>query len=230
MSDENDSVAGGGGSFPLRGSGGRGGENASSDVRAVPAALGLAADGDCGPKTIAAIKAYQKKMGQAKADGRVDVGGTTERALAGVTATVAVPAMGTDAPIATYSIDEPESGTVGEQVYKQPFRKLPTYVLDDLLHGDASNIEVHGDASNTDKQGDNDKLSKRRAKAVVDVLIGRGVSDNALTSRTDRSCMAPTDDEARERESAAWRKVVPKIKGEIRVAVPKVAPGTLEAA
>lgn len=75
-------VAAGSGSFPLGGSVGHKGENAANDVRAVQAALGIPADGDCGPKTIAAIKAFQKQMGQAKPDGRVDAGGATERALA----------------------------------------------------------------------------------------------------------------------------------------------------
>ncbi len=74
---------GGTGSFPLGGSVGRGGRNAPNDVRAVQAALGISADGKCGEGTIAAIVAFQRNMGQAKPDGRVDAGGGTERALAG---------------------------------------------------------------------------------------------------------------------------------------------------
>lgn len=74
---------GGTGSFPLGGSVGRGGKNAANDVRAVQAALGISADGQCGGGTIAAIEAFQRTMGQAKPDGRVDAGGGTERALAG---------------------------------------------------------------------------------------------------------------------------------------------------
>lgn len=70
------------GSFPLGGSVGRKGKNAASDVRAVQQALGLPADGACGPKTIAAIEAYQRKMGATRPDGRVDAGGATERSLA----------------------------------------------------------------------------------------------------------------------------------------------------
>lgn len=69
------------GSFPLRASVGRGGKNAPGDVRAVQAALGIVADGQCGPKTVAAIKAFQTYMGARKPDGRVDPGGATERAL-----------------------------------------------------------------------------------------------------------------------------------------------------
>ncbi|MEO8310266.1 MAG: hypothetical protein ABI520_03755 [Caldimonas sp.] len=71
------------GSFPLHGSVGRGGQNASADVRAVQGALGIAADGACGAQTIGAIEAFQRKMGVAKPDGRVDAGGATERALRG---------------------------------------------------------------------------------------------------------------------------------------------------
>ena len=75
--------AGGTGSFPLGGSVGRGGKNAANDVRAVQTALGITADGQCGGQTIAAIEAFQKNMGQAKPDGRVDAGGATEQALSG---------------------------------------------------------------------------------------------------------------------------------------------------
>ena len=43
----------------------------------------LATDGDCGPRTIAAITAYQAQvLGQARPDGRVDPGGRTWQALA----------------------------------------------------------------------------------------------------------------------------------------------------
>jgi len=74
---------GGSGTFPLGGSVGRGGKNAANDVRAVQSALGIGVDGQCGGQTIAAIEAFQRNMGMAKADGRVDAGGGTERALAG---------------------------------------------------------------------------------------------------------------------------------------------------
>ena len=77
------SAGGGGtGSFPLSGSVGRGGKNAANDVRAVQGALGLTSDGRCGPQTIAAIEAFQRRIGQSRPDGRVDVGGATERAMA----------------------------------------------------------------------------------------------------------------------------------------------------
>ena len=72
---------GGTGSFPLSGSVGRGGKNAPNDVRAVQAALGVASDGRCGGQTIAAIEAFQRTIGQARPDGRVDPSGATERAL-----------------------------------------------------------------------------------------------------------------------------------------------------
>ena len=77
-------AAGATGAFPLGGSVGRKGKNVPGDVRAVQKALGIAADGECGPKTIAAIEAYQRKLGAAKPDGRVDSGGATERVLAGL--------------------------------------------------------------------------------------------------------------------------------------------------
>ena len=70
------------GSFPIQGSVGRGGANSAADVSAVQTALGLNADGKCGPQTIRAIEEFQKQSGQARPDGRVDPGGATERALA----------------------------------------------------------------------------------------------------------------------------------------------------
>jgi len=90
-------AAGGTGSFPLGGSVGRGGKNAANDVRAVQTALGITADGQCGGQTIAAIEAFQKNMGQAKPDGRVDAGGATEQALSGG-AKPSVAAAPADAP------------------------------------------------------------------------------------------------------------------------------------
>jgi hypothetical protein len=62
---------------------GRGGKNAPNDVRAVQTALGIASDGQCGGQTIAAIEAFQRSLGQAKPDGRIDAGGPTEHALTG---------------------------------------------------------------------------------------------------------------------------------------------------
>ena len=100
---------GGTGSFPLGGSVGRGGKNAPNDVRAVQAALGISADGQCGEGTIAAIVAFQRNMGSAKPDGRVDAGGPTERALAGG----ARPAATTGATTATPEGDD-ASGRVGQ--------------------------------------------------------------------------------------------------------------------
>src|SRR5689334_5173442 len=73
----------GSGSFPLTGSVGRGGRNAPKDVSAVQTALGIAADGQCGPQTIAAIEAYQRSHRLPTVDGRVDPGGATARSMAG---------------------------------------------------------------------------------------------------------------------------------------------------
>jgi hypothetical protein len=92
------SGAGGTGSFPLGGSVGRGGKNAPNDVSAVQAALGIAADGRCGGQTIAAIEAFQRNLGQARPDGRVDAGGGTERALAGGGAAPAATPQGDPSP------------------------------------------------------------------------------------------------------------------------------------
>lgn len=76
----------------LGGSVGAQGRNARADVLAVQGALnrragaGLVEDGQCGSKTIAAITAFQRAQGLRAADGRVDPGGPTERALGGASA------------------------------------------------------------------------------------------------------------------------------------------------
>lgn len=86
------------GSFPLGGSVGRKGKNAPGDVRAVQKALGIAVDGECGPQTIAAIEARQRDLGAAKPDGRIDPGGATERALAGLAPPSSTPTGPSDDP------------------------------------------------------------------------------------------------------------------------------------
>jgi predicted chitinase len=67
---------------------GKGGKNKNADVKIVQALLnekekaGLKVDGDCGPKTIAAITKFQKdKVGLASPDGRIDLGGKTWKEL-----------------------------------------------------------------------------------------------------------------------------------------------------
>jgi peptidoglycan hydrolase-like protein with peptidoglycan-binding domain len=66
----------------LGGSVGQGGQNNAADVKAVQAALnsiagaGLAVDGKCGGGTVNAIVAFQKSLGQARPDGRIDPGAT----------------------------------------------------------------------------------------------------------------------------------------------------------
>lgn len=78
----------GSGPLGLSGSVGQGGKNSPADVTAVQNALntkvkaGLTANGKVDSKTIEAIRNFQKAMGMAKPDGRVDVGRGTARALA----------------------------------------------------------------------------------------------------------------------------------------------------
>src|SRR5262245_47139322 len=76
----------------LNGSVGAGGKNNPDDVKAVQAALKIAVDGNCSPATIEAIKAFQKSIGQAKPDGRIDIGGPTSSALASRGGGAAAPA------------------------------------------------------------------------------------------------------------------------------------------
>ncbi len=76
----------------LTGSVGAGGKNNPDDVKVVQTALKIDVDGKCGPATIAAIKAFQKSIGQGNPDGRVDAGGATSKALAGRAAPAPAPA------------------------------------------------------------------------------------------------------------------------------------------
>ena len=77
-----------GGPLSLGGSVGRGGKNKPEDVQAVQTALnrrnkaGLPVDGQCSPKTIQAIEAFQKLLGQFRPDGLIQPGRGTARALA----------------------------------------------------------------------------------------------------------------------------------------------------
>ena len=74
--------------FDIGGSVGQGGKNAEDDVRQVQIALNrqgakVEPDGKIGPRTIQAIKAFQKKIGIAYPDGLIEVGKRTATALAG---------------------------------------------------------------------------------------------------------------------------------------------------
>ena len=75
--------------YEISGSVGAGGKNHPDDVQMVQSQLnrlaraGLEVDGQIGPKTIEAIKAFQRSLGFTSPDGRVDPGQTTDRALAG---------------------------------------------------------------------------------------------------------------------------------------------------
>jgi len=75
--------------FEISASVGYGGKNKPADVEAVQTALnrrvnaGLVVDGKCGGKTIAAIKKFQGTLGGFKADGLIEPGRATAKALAG---------------------------------------------------------------------------------------------------------------------------------------------------
>src|SRR5882724_4287053 len=75
--------------FELSATVGRGGKNKPEDVQAVQLELnrraraGLVVDGKCGPKTIAAITAFQKTLGMRNPDGLIEPGKTTASALSG---------------------------------------------------------------------------------------------------------------------------------------------------
>lgn len=77
------------GAFKLSASVGKGGKNKPEDVTGIQNLLntkaksGLKVDGKCGPKTIAAIEAFQKNLGQFKPDGLISPGRGTIRALTG---------------------------------------------------------------------------------------------------------------------------------------------------
>jgi hypothetical protein len=112
---------------------GRGGVNARGDVREVQrllnrwhAATGqpaLSVDGDAGPRTVAAIAAYQAQvLGIARPDGRVDPGGRTWRALAAETAP-AIPLSGAQWWHANQA-RFPNSASLGDLAW--PFRERAT--------------------------------------------------------------------------------------------------------
>jgi hypothetical protein len=151
------SAGGGTGSFPLGGSVGRGGRNAAGDVRAVQTALGIAADGQCGGQTIAAIEAFQRSLGQARADGRIDANGPTERALASGKAAAAAP------PVA----DAPDGGLLGG---------LKSLVGD--AADAASDLAGRAAAAATDLGGQ----VVQGAEDVADQALGGGSSGSAAAS------------------------------------------------
>jgi peptidoglycan hydrolase-like protein with peptidoglycan-binding domain len=65
----------------ISGSVGAGGANNTGDVKMVQRALGLPATGTCDAATIEAIRNFQRGQGFAVADGRIDVGRNTAKAL-----------------------------------------------------------------------------------------------------------------------------------------------------
>lgn len=141
------------GAFPLGASVGRKGKNLPGDVRAVQGALGISADGECGPKTIAAIEAYQRKLGAANPDGRVDAGGATERALAGIAKpppaepNAAVDSAGSITP--SYNL---EPAWPSKHLGPGP-RDKGSNLVDDLLQQQAALLESLGNAGSAAEAG-----------------------------------------------------------------------------
>jgi hypothetical protein len=128
---------------------------------------------------------------------------------------------------------ELEGGSVTKRVY-EIFHSLPEAGQTALVQGkrageqwsDGSQtgqgelIEVHGYTSNTDSQDHNFELSKKRAEAVLAAFKSLGVPPTAFANPIphgewethDDDGMQPTDKTREEKESAAWRKVVLKMK------------------
>jgi lysozyme family protein len=121
---------------------GQGGRNKPADVEAVQAKLnsvgnyGLKVDGKIGPKTIGAIKDFQKKNGMSSPDGRIDPKGFTERTLNGEK--VAPPQGGGGAA----GGGKGKGGPGGSKDHKTPEnpKKGPSGKKDDTLIDEAGKI------------------------------------------------------------------------------------------
>jgi len=164
---------GGAGSFPLSGSVGRGGKNAPNDVRAVQAALGISADGQCGGGTIAAIEAFQRNMGQANPDGRVDAGGGTERALAG----------GAKPPANAPAQEDDPSPSLFDRAIKG-VKDLAT----DGEGGGSGESGENGAGGNTEGLANVDK-----AKLASDIVSGLSKQDDVITQLNNLDDFRETD-------------------------------------
>ena len=165
---------GGSGSFPLGGSVGRGGKNAPNDVRAVQAALGISADGQCGGGTIGAIEAFQRNLGQGKPDGRVDAGGGTERALAG--------GAKTSAPAPAQEGDE-SPGLLDRAI--QGVKDLAT---DGEGGGNSESGGENGAGGNAEGLANVDK-----AKLASDIVAGLSEQDDVITQLNNLDNFRETD-------------------------------------
>ena len=130
----------------LTGSVGQGGKNVKADVTKVQTLLNkkgakLAVDGSCGPKTIAAITAYQKQaMKMAKPDGRVDVNGATWKSLNAATAAPAPakPATPAAAPAANTAGITASVGQGGKNI------KADVIKVQNLLNKKNAKLAVDG--------------------------------------------------------------------------------------
>ncbi len=113
--------------YEISGSVGAGGRNSPEDVEAVQTQLNrrgarIDVDGRMGPKTIEAIRAFQRSLGFARADGLVEPGKTTDRALRGEKVQPPKPQGGGGAPKAPprertpREVERPEVPGGGERV------------------------------------------------------------------------------------------------------------------
>jgi peptidoglycan hydrolase-like protein with peptidoglycan-binding domain len=135
---------------------GEGGRNLAADTRTIQEALNgvtpasdrpvplLKVDGIVGPKTLAAIRAFQRRR-LGSADGRVDPGGRTLRALGGSSGGTAPPGKGAVAPSVPAATDQENQDfiwTIG--------LTLPT--VRQWLHSARRTLEMAMDV-NTDRPG-----------------------------------------------------------------------------
>jgi flagellar motor protein MotB len=109
-----------------------------------------------------------------------------------------------------------ESGSIKNQLHDLLYNELPEETRAEIVNGKPAGgekIEVHGYASNKDSAERNFKLSKERAKTVLDEFQSLGLSASLFTSPLPHGEWEsnPTDDKNEEIDDPNWRKVVIKI-------------------
>jgi peptidoglycan hydrolase-like protein with peptidoglycan-binding domain len=121
---------------------GNGGANVPADVKLVQQLLnaknnaGLTEDGAIGPATVNAIAAFQKKIFNGWADGKIDVGGSTWKNLSGgtMTPTNTETEKPTETPIDTQPVKLTAGGNIKKAVGKgQPNEPNDVYKVQVLL-------------------------------------------------------------------------------------------------